>query len=353
MSTLLKKALPGNASNPREVFKMSQETSQWLNTMILVGFTDKRGFAWHYRLADQGDESNHYPGAIPVDDVNRRLFNFDVESRPIYILTDAGYVEVDDRQAMVTTDNENVLGIFKSGYTGHSYREWLLENVSTILDDELGIGAAGLLRNRAQAFVSVEVPESITTPEGVEFRPNLLACTSFDGTLATTYKRVITAVVCDNTLSQGLSEDGETYKLKHTRFSGLKIADAREALAIVHSMGEDFAAEVARLTSMKVSETAYQTLLNTLIPLPDDPGRGLTVAENKRSEITALYKSDARCAPWSGTAYGVLSAFNTWQTHNASVRKGVPRFIRNTENVLNGKMEKADSLVLETLAAIL
>jgi phage/plasmid-like protein (TIGR03299 family) len=258
---------------------MSRESSEWLNTQILVGFTDKRGFAWHYRVESQGAESNHYPDAIPVEDVTRRLFNFDVESRPVFILTDAGYVEVDGRQAMVTSDSEDVLGIFKAGYQGHSYREWLLENVATILDGELGIGSAGLLRNRAQAFVSVEMPDSISTPEGVEFRPNLLACTSFDGTLATTYKRVITAVVCDNTLSAGLAEDGESYKLKHTRYSGLKITDAREALAIVYEMADDFMAEVSKLTSTKVSASAYQTLLDTLIPVPaeDGPSRRTSV----------------------------------------------------------------------------
>jgi hypothetical protein len=33
----------------------------------LIGFTDKRGHAWHYRPEEQGDEPNHYPGAIPLD----------------------------------------------------------------------------------------------------------------------------------------------------------------------------------------------------------------------------------------------------------------------------------------------
>jgi len=332
---------------------MSQETSQWLNEMILVGFTEKRGYAWHYRTELQGDESNHYPGAIPVEDVERRLFNFNVDSRPVYVMTAAGeYMEVPNRQAMVTSDSEDVLGIFKEGYQGHSYSEWLLENVGTILDDDLGIGSAGLLKNRAQAFVSVEIPDSIDTPEGVTFRPNLLGATSFDGSLATIYKKVVTQTVCDNTMNIALSENGESYKLKHTRYSGMKIADAREALAIIHTMSDEFTADVARLCSMKVSQAAYQTLLDTLVPVPDDDGRGKTVAQNKQTDITALYKSDARCAPWTGTAYGVLAAFNTWNTHVASVRKGTPRYIRNTENVLSGKMEKADALVLETLAAI-
>ena len=55
---------------------MSQETFSWLNRNVLVGFTDKRGDAWHYRASDQGDEPNHYTGAIPVADVERRLFHW-------------------------------------------------------------------------------------------------------------------------------------------------------------------------------------------------------------------------------------------------------------------------------------
>ena len=144
---------------------MSRETAEWLNTMTLVGYTDERGHAWHYRLDLQGIESNHYSKAIPVDDVLRRLFNFRVEEQPIFIRKDSGeYVMVDGRKAMVRDDNNTVLGLFKSGYQGHQYQEWLLENVATILDDDLGIGSAGLLRNGGQAWVSVEIPDNITTP---------------------------------------------------------------------------------------------------------------------------------------------------------------------------------------------
>ena len=48
---------------------MSRETLQHLNTNTLIGNTDARGTAWHYRAEDQGDESNHYPGPIPLADV--------------------------------------------------------------------------------------------------------------------------------------------------------------------------------------------------------------------------------------------------------------------------------------------
>lgn len=333
---------------------MSRETSEWLNTMTLIGFTDKRGNAWHYRIEDQGAESNHYPGAIPLDDVLRRIFNFTVEDTTLYILTDNGFVEVPGRKAMVTSDTSDVLGVFKSGYQGHQYQEWLLENIATILDDDLGIGSTGLLRNRAQAWVSVEVPESIMTPEDVEFRPNLLATTSFDGSLATTYKRVVQVVVCDNTLDMGLSEEGQQFKVKHSKYSNMKITNAREALAVVHTMADDFAAEVADLTAWKVSDTDFLRHLNIMVPVPDEADeatskRGVTVAQNKQAEIIQLYHNDARVAPWKGTAYGVLAAYNTWTHHKAIIRKGVPRVVRNMENVVTGKMGAMDNRVIESL----
>ena len=64
---------------------MSSETIQWLNTNTLIGQTDKRGKAWHYRADDQSDEPNHYPGFIPIEDVRRRLFYWHVEGRQIFV----------------------------------------------------------------------------------------------------------------------------------------------------------------------------------------------------------------------------------------------------------------------------
>src|SRR6478735_12331906 len=125
----------------------------------------------------------------------------------------------------------DVMGIFTTGYVMHQYREWLLTTVGNILDDTLAISSAGLLRGGAVAWVEVSVPETITTPEGFSFRPNLLATTSFDGSIATTFKRTVTATVCDNTRELALAEPGQGYKVKHSRYSVAKLAEAREALA--------------------------------------------------------------------------------------------------------------------------
>ena len=50
---------------------MSHETLQDLNVNTLIGNTDARGHAWHHRAEDQGEQSNHYPGPIPIEDVRQ------------------------------------------------------------------------------------------------------------------------------------------------------------------------------------------------------------------------------------------------------------------------------------------
>jgi phage/plasmid-like protein (TIGR03299 family) len=331
---------------------MSAETMEWLNTQTLIGFTSKRGNAWHYDETKQGDEPNHYPDAIPVEDVRRRLFNWTPVKTPIQFYFNGELRTSERRIVILRSDTGADLGMFKDGYEPHDYNSWLVENVETILDDSLAIGSAGLLRGGAVAWVSVEVPENITTPEGVEFRPNLLATTSFDGTIATTYKRCITNVVCDNTMAAGLGEAGQSYKLKHTKYSAMKLLEARDAVAIIHSVADDFAAEVKALCETTVTDKQFSAFLDSLVPVPEDEGRGRTMAENKRDELKSLYANDTRVSPWAGTAYGVLQMVNTF-THHGGIVRGASRQERNMLRAINGGVDKLDKSTIETLTAVL
>lgn len=353
---------------------MSRETAGWLNSNVLVGFTDKRGKAWHYRADLQtvdpitGHVGNHYSGPIPVEHVEKRLFNFDVESASVYTLTENPsydpdaptsldnnpdrYIPTEGRQAIRRTDNMEVLGIFTDGYQIHNFRQWLLDNVANLLDDDLSIGSSGLLAGGARAWVSVEMPDNVSTPEGVEFRPNLLATTSYDGHIATTYKRCITLVVCDNTLDAARGEQGQTIKLRHSKNSLSRIGDVRDALNIINTDAEDFAAEVKRLCETTVTDKQWSEFLSAHIPLPEKPGRGLTIAQNKREAWAELWNKDDRVTPWKGTAFGVLQAGNTWDTHLRVVR-GRPRPEANMTRTLNGQAGKYDADVMADLAKVL
>lgn len=336
---------------------MSKETRQWLSENTLIGFTDKRGAAWHYR---EGDD-NHYSGAVPVADVRSRLFSWQAVERPLFVPDDNGRIDSEEgyistvpgRKAVVRSDNGHVMGIFADGYQPHQYDEWLVTNVASILDSDLAIGSAGLLKGGAVAWVSVEVPENIVTPEGVEFRPGLMARTSFDGSLSTTYGRHITNVVCDNTMGVAATEHGgQVMKVKHSRKSLGRLTDARDALGIVHDAADSFTAEVARLCETSVSERTWDKIMDALVPMPEREGkrtRAITMAEGKREALSQLWSSDPRVAPWHGTAFGVWQAFNTYGQHSAIVR-GTSRQERNMMNAVSGKTQDSD---VDTMSKVL
>ena len=341
---------------------MSTETSTWLNTHTLIGFTDQRGHAWHYRAAEQGGEPNHYPGGIPVPDVARRLFDWDAVTAGVFAeyFDESGFIRLTDaaRQAIVRPagafgpqDGGAILGLFKDGYVIHQFREWLLGTVGSILDADLSIGSAGLLRGGAVAWVSVEVPDTITTPEGVEFRPNLLAATSHDGSLATTFQRVVTNVVCDNTMSAALAESGQRVKVRHSRHSRLRLGDARQAPAIVHTIAEDFAAQVAQLTATTVTDGQWARFLDAHVT-GGDGTRSKTLAERKRDTLSRLWDHDARVSPWRGTAWGVVQAVNTYVHHEQTVR-GANRGERNMLRAVDGGTDALDASTLATLRVVL
>ena len=93
---------------------------------------------------------------IPIEDVERRLFHWQAESRRLAMETPAEletmshlsedgqpmrWVVLEDRQAIARSDDSagKAMGLFKSGYQMHQYREWLLTTVANILDDTLSI----------------------------------------------------------------------------------------------------------------------------------------------------------------------------------------------------------------------
>ena len=353
---------------------MSRETMLTLNTTTLIGNTAERGNAWHYREELQGEEPNHYEGFVPAADVRRRLFDWTAESAPLKYSIPADFDTMtgidaqgmpvremtdESRQVIFNSKTGHAFGVFKMGYERHQYTETLLDGLASIItpeglaitDDSLGIGSAGVLREGAQAWVQIERPDNVTTPEGVDFRSSILASTSHDGSLSTTYSAVNTVVVCDNTHAWALNEakeSGRQIKIKHSRYSQLKINDARDALGILVEAADKFAADVAELCQVEITNRRFNDFMDIWAPVPEAKGRARTMAEDKRDALTTLYRSDQRAAPWSGTAFGLLQAVNTYDHHFKSV-KGISRAERNMSNAVTGKTAQSDT---DTLSAI-
>lgn len=337
---------------------MSKETLLTLNRSTLIGNVAKRGYnAWHYRADLQGDEPNHYDGPIPIEDVERRLFFFNAVEMPVFVgVKDEDgnivrYIEQFDRKAIVRSDNNHVMGMFKSNYATHQFNATLLGNVSNIIDNHnLVIDSAGILREGAIGWVAVSMPDNVQTSAGFPVRPYLLATTSHDGTIATTYKQVYNAPVCDNTLFAGLGEDGNQFKARHSKNSNMKIQSIREALDIVFTMSEDIVGEIERLSNITVTDAEWEAILSRIVPVGEEgkvAQSAISKMQNKQDRLRAMYKTDPMVAPWTGTALGVLQAFNTYGHHVVGDNK--TRSQRNAMNALNGKIEQSDANVLSVI----
>lgn len=335
---------------------MSRETLTHLNTQTLIGYTSKRGQAWHYRADHQGAEPNHYEHAVPVADVRRRLFHWSPVEADLQAVTldDTGVHTFADptRKAIVRPDTGAILGVFRTGYQVHDYDQWLIDNVEGILDADLHIGSAGLLRGGAVAWVQVEMADTLNTA-GVEFRPFLTATTSLDGSIATTYQTGAQVVVCDNTLSAALNTADTRVKVRHSRNSLDKLAQVRDALGIVHQVADQFSAQVEQLTNQTVTDAQWARFL-TAYCSTDDPNAGkraVTARKAQAAQLEQLWNHDQRVTPWRGTAYGVIAAANTYAHHLAPVR-GATRPERNAERLVTGKVHDLDSHTLQVLAGV-
>jgi phage/plasmid-like protein (TIGR03299 family) len=331
---------------------MSAETLEWLNANTLIGMTDKRGNAWHYREGT----NNHFPGAIPAERV-LSLIDIPLAEATIsaQILDETGVQSfaIDDRKAIVRRDTGDVFGIFKQGYQIHGYDEWLRQNLELILDDGLQISSAVLLKKGAVASVQAELEDTRTAAEGVAFRPFITSASSCDGSLATTYLLGSQVVVCDNTLSIALASADSRVKIRHSVNSLNRVGQVRKNLGLaVEEAGDAFEAEVQRLTSEYVSDQRWNEFVKAYTGVETaNEGRGKTMAEGKVGILNRLWTFDERVAPWKNNAYGVLAAVNTAVHHEFSI-KGMERAERNMLRSVTGEWDTIDANTLSLLATV-
>jgi phage/plasmid-like protein (TIGR03299 family) len=336
---------------------MSRETLNWLNENTLIGFSEKRGKAWHYR---QGND-NHYVGAVPVDDVRKRLFDWHAVEVPIHTGSTSGQFSipsaapVDGYKAWVHPKTGETLGVHKATRALHQYDEWLLDTAEPILGEGVEIGTAGVLRGGRIAWVQFEVPETFQTPEGVTFRPFVLARSSMDGSVATTFSRSITNTVCDNTMAIAATEHGgQRIVFRASGDNSVKLKDAREALGLIDAAASDFQAQVATLTATPFTHRDFLALADIVVPgeRPETQDKRAWShwerVQEKRAYLFDLYRFDERVGGWSGTAFGAWQAFNTYDQHERRLRSS-NRVERNQLYVVKGQQERQDAKILETI----
>lgn len=356
---------------------MSQETLEWLNANTLIGYTtEKEVWASNGFVTSEGKPwwqqegyDGAFPGAIPIDEVLNRLFYWKPLEGALTVripcdeaelmdgIDDKGdmYVNriVEGKKAIIRPDTETVLGIFgESSYNMHLYDEWLVDEVAKMLDTgrgELGMSSAGLLRLGGVAYVTIELPDTITTRHGDGIRPAIVACTSLDGTKATTYVVRTMRPVCDNSLNLTLAGKQDKVKIKHSGKSAGRIGEVRDALGLIWQATEQSIAFLDACVEVPVDNPTFNLMVQALVPVPEakmEAGkitnqRAITIADNKRGQLFSLWNGDPRVGNFTGTLAGAYHAVNTWQEHFRSNNE--VQVARVIEGTLDGTFDARDA----------
>jgi len=375
---------------------------------------------WFDGTQEDVNRPTHFPDFVPIALVKDRLFGWDaLESTKLFatfeipvrdddgnivigedgnavikeIIVPAGEFKAIGRSDWVTNgipadeqDGANaILSIQAASWGVHQLRTTFFDNLAKIMggEDKIGITSAMELKWGRVAAMEISINEEMhNDAAGFNFRPNLVASTSFDGSMATSYTRTTTASVCDNTLQWALQQAGDTGKfvLRHTKNSANKLQEAAQVLGILSEEAERMDGVFTEFAKTEITEEQFQKWMNAMVPVPEVKvstvmvtsiqgekieaqkvsTNAQTIALNKRTKMLEMYDNDPRVAPWKGTKLGVMQLFNTFNHHEASTKGAkahgsaiAARVENNMMKVLQNKFAVADEKALTTIDSIL
>ena len=316
----------------------------------LLGFTNSRehwasnGFMHmqkdgSYKAWWQGEDfDGAYEAAIPVEDVHSRMLSWEAQEADVAVklyVTEGDYhgqdeggyfrwVADNDRKAIVRADNEAIFMYpGRDSYQMHGYMP-VLEQCGKITDSgELGIASAFIMDKGAVFVANMELPDDITTEQGITHRVKLMVSTSMNGRFATQWKISDEFAVCSNSFNLNLSGKGNEFRVKHTSKSLGKIGDARNALGLVYKAAEEYTKFLDAMTKVDVTPANFQAIMDGLFTMPVAQmvnGKvtnqaAITRMDNKRDQLLTMYATNPMVKPFHGTLFGAFQAWSTWNQH--------------------------------------
>lgn len=220
---------------------------------------------------------------------------------------------------------------------------------------------AGALSNGARIWALAKAGEGAKVIGQDEIRPYLLAATSFDGTLASTFKFVCERVVCHNTISIAFAET--VAKTKDTRYTGqvkvghntsLNMDAVKAQLGLVHGAFDQFLTRAQALAEKKMTAKLAEKVTFELI-------RDVLITSRK-AEQTAKIKESRRFNDimdlFNGKAIGsdLTKGKTAWQYLNSITEYADHHMGNNDNNRMNsawfGQGDALKTAAAEKLAEV-
>jgi phage/plasmid-like protein (TIGR03299 family) len=243
-----------------------------------------------------------------------------------------------DRHVLFRGDTGKPLGIVSADYKIVQPREIIGFFDDLVKREGFKMDVAGSLNDGRRIWALVSCGEGAEIIGHDEVRPYLLAATSYDGTMASTFKFTAIRVVCNNTISMatGVAADGQKGGGENDKTEGAVVNCVRVPhsvefdadkvkldLGIVRSAFDRFVIQSRLLAEQKVDEKFVVEFLKALLPKPKNEEENVEAGKTFQ-RLLATWRGDVPSATLpeaQGTAWGLLNAI-TWDVDHVRGRDG-------------------------------
>jgi len=257
----------------------------------------------------------------------------------------------------VTGAEEIIGGAMFNGIVGQTYKpfqnEWLCDYLQTLTDEGGAFMAtAGTMRNGADVFVTMEMPERMTIGGTDKLKLYIAVLNNHTGNRAITALVTPVRIVCANTQAAALRGAKSSFAIRHTETAGERVDEAREQLGLTWRYLQEFQYEAERMIQTSLDEEAFRKVCREIWkPLPDAAsGRSHTLAANRDNSLQYLFTEGENNANIRGTRWAGYQAVTEYLDHvmpanGEGEQKLINRAVRSVDGSVVKKKQEAFALL--------
>jgi hypothetical protein len=340
---------------------MSIYSQKALDTGVVTGFAEDKIKAWHQSGID-ADElirlGRAFNGPVPVEVAERMLaWVPGVVDLPAITDMHGNVYTLPDRLSrfVVNPNTNSVINVAGSGYNTNLHIV-MKEAIEAATDANVDIASVVMLGDGAHMGMSFRARDGVTLGGDWGGATPLIGFnSSLTGAITTQLDTSTVLRVCDNTMAAAAWAAKKALKVKRTRNSNGRVTavQVREALEISFEQTTALVEELERMANMTVRPWQVEAVLDLWKPVPEEDGRGRTIAVNQHATYKHLFYTDKRNV-FGETVAGMWQAHNTWQ-HWEQTARGIDdsitgRLDRMATRTVTGDVKDADAKFMSIIA---
>lgn len=242
--------------------------------------------------------------------------DFEVEKVPTIYKIGRKEQVIEDKFAVIRTDNQDYLGTVGKVYTPLQNRDAFSFFDALVEKDEAIYHTAGVLGKGERVWVLAKMPDYIRVGKDDLIEQYVLLYNSHDGSTAITAQLTSVRVVCNNTLTAAISQAKNKVSIRHTKNAGEKLIQASEILGLSSMYKTEMEEIFNAMANTKVNTKKVNKFLDALYPLnPENDSR--TMGVKFREAILNDFENGVGqdLVTTKGTVFGLYNAVTHYTDH--------------------------------------